>query len=49
VTKTVAPEDSSVAIAPPARADNVPGDAEAPQPKSEVDFDEDLFAALLNE
>jgi hypothetical protein len=42
------PEDSSVAIAPPARDDNIPGDIDGIPPKSAA-FDEDLFAALLNE
>lgn len=42
------PEDSSVAIVPPAREDNVPDDVDAALPKGDAPFDEDLFEALLN-
>jgi hypothetical protein len=41
------PEDSSVAIAPPARDDNIPSEIDVIAPKSDP-FDEDLFADLLN-
>lgn len=43
------PDESSVAIVPPARDDNVPGEVSVVPPKgSEAPFDEDLFEALLN-